>query len=90
MPEIVTHGLFEDLNRYEWILIFLVHAWGHRQWVLEKAKINVEEDWEYTTERIKNNFSNYSAWHRRSQLWMNNEWPLDKKLEHLKKGTKTL
>ncbi|KAF5027211.1 hypothetical protein F66182_699 [Fusarium sp. NRRL 66182] len=51
------------------------HAWGYRRHVvaqLESSVLNgqslVEPEFEYTTKKIHENLSNFSAWHNRSQL----------------------
>jgi len=59
-----------------------VHCWNYRRYICQLAKISVEEDLEFTTSKIKENFSNYSAWHHRSKII---------KLEHnLQEGKLTL
>ncbi|RBQ66518.1 hypothetical protein FVER14953_11391 [Fusarium verticillioides] len=51
------------------------HAWGYRRHVvaqLESSVLNgqslVELEFEYTTKKIHEDLSNFSAWHNRSQL----------------------
>lgn len=51
------------------------HAWGYRRWVvsqLEGPELGggsmVESEFQYTTDKIHANLSNFSAWHNRSQL----------------------
>ncbi|KAG5659438.1 hypothetical protein KAF25_000640 [Fusarium avenaceum] len=51
------------------------HAWGYRRHVvaqLESPVLNgqslVEPEFEYTTTKIRDDLSNFSAWHNRSQL----------------------
>ncbi|KAL2110720.1 hypothetical protein VUR80DRAFT_847 [Thermomyces stellatus] len=51
------------------------HAWGYRRWVvsqLEGPELGggsmVESEFQYTTDKIHANLSNFSAWHNRTQL----------------------
>lgn len=50
-----------------------VHGWHYRRHVIGKLEKETQKSWakeefEYTTEKINANFSNYSAWHNRSKL----------------------
>lgn len=49
------------------------HGWGYRRTVVGEIErlsgvTMVEQEFEYTTKMIKTNLSNFSAWHKRSQL----------------------
>jgi Protein prenyltransferase alpha subunit repeat len=44
------------------------HGWGHWQWVVAAARVPPEEALDFTTDKIGDNFSNYSAWHARTKL----------------------
>lgn len=44
------------------------HCWNYRMWLTRSTSVPVEQELEYTTQRIHKNFSNYSAWHQRSHL----------------------
>lgn len=51
------------------------HAWGYRRYVLGMleskeldGKSMVEEEFKFTTDKIKGDLSNFSAWHSRSRL----------------------
>jgi len=44
------------------------HCWSYRRFVDHHGKIPHKEEFDYTTEKIGINFSDYSAWHQRSKL----------------------
>eukprot|EP00162_Nutomonas_longa_P012494 comp21120_c0_seq1/m.44633 comp21120_c0_seq1/g.44633 ORF comp21120_c0_seq1/g.44633 comp21120_c0_seq1/m.44633 type:complete len:555 (+) comp21120_c0_seq1:71-1735(+) len=44
------------------------HCWAYRSWIMTKFKINYSLDFDYTQQKVIENFSNYSAWHRRSAV----------------------
>ena len=50
----------------------LVHGWHYRRYVVENLESHpgglAPEEFEFTTEKIKRNFSNFSAWHNRTLL----------------------
>lgn len=42
------------------------HCWNYRRAVHERSGLTFEEEFDYSTEKIQENFSNYSAFHHRS------------------------
>lgn len=55
----------------DWFLLFLietVHVWDYRRYAVAHAGIPPEKELEFSTEKIQQNFSNYSSWHARSKL----------------------
>lgn len=44
------------------------HCWDYRSYISDIANIDLKSEFDFTTEKIKSNFSNFSAWHRRHKL----------------------
>ena len=44
------------------------HCWDYRSYISDLAKMDIETEFRFTTDKIKSNFSNFSAWHRRHKL----------------------
>ncbi|KAJ4779014.1 Geranylgeranyl transferase type-2 subunit alpha [Rhynchospora pubera] len=44
------------------------HGWNYRRFIARLKDVSEEEELEFTWEKIKSNFSNYSAWYNRSVL----------------------
>ncbi|CAK1549945.1 unnamed protein product [Leptosia nina] len=44
------------------------HTWDYRRFVVSQCKYSLQEEFDYTTEKLLDNFSNYSAWHYRSKM----------------------
>jgi len=45
------------------------HCWNYRRFIAEKTKLTPEVNFDFTTEKIQENFSNYSALHQRMLLF---------------------
>lgn len=46
------------------------HCWDYRNYISDIAQTELDREMEFTTEKIKSNFSNFSAWHRRHKLFL--------------------
>jgi len=42
------------------------HCWNYRRYVAKKANVPFSQEFDFTTKKIEEKFSNYSAWHQRS------------------------
>jgi geranylgeranyl transferase type-2 subunit alpha len=45
------------------------HCWNYRWFLTESFQVSIQSEFDFTTLMIYKNFSNYSAWHRRSLLF---------------------
>lgn len=46
------------------------HCWDYRNYISDLAQTDIEKELEFTTQKIRSNFSNFSAWHRRHKLFL--------------------
>nr|CAH0106996.1 unnamed protein product [Daphnia galeata] len=44
------------------------HCWDYRRIIVQKSKTSLENELQFSTDKIQKNFSNYSSWHYRSEL----------------------
>lgn len=44
------------------------HCWDYRSYICDTAQINIEKEFQFTTDKINSECLNFSAWHRRHKL----------------------
>ena len=44
------------------------HCWDYRRFIIEHSDITTQQEFDFTSNKIISNFSNYSSWHYRSKL----------------------
>ena len=58
----------KEKNLKENFFCVAVHCWNYRRYVAKNIHLSIEKEFDFTTQKINDNFSNYSAWHQRSAL----------------------
>lgn len=56
------------LHQIGWSFFLAVHGWDYRRYVAAQAEVDPQKEFDFCTQKIEKNFSNYSAWHQRSKL----------------------
>ncbi len=65
------------------------HGWDYRRSVVSRVPSQtLDKEWAYSTQKIHQNFSNYSAWHYRSKLLEKAFPDPEKQLEMREKGNR--
>ena len=65
MNEIVSLNSFLNHILCFKLNLLLVHCWDYRRSICALAKVKVNEELEFTLEKVKQNFSNFSSWYYR-------------------------
>jgi geranylgeranyl transferase type-2 subunit alpha len=63
-----TNETVHDISKLFIFNALAVHCWGYRRFLGDFFTIDPGKEFEYTSKKVYENFSNYSAWHRRAQL----------------------
>ena len=78
--QVVERMLDADARNCEWKIVSIdfinwrkkVLAWSYRRYVLGSMPVprSLSSELNYTTKKIESNFSNFSAWHQRSKVYV--------------------
>lgn len=76
-------------SRFNSYFLVLVHCWDYRRLLLSHVGMSVDDELKFSSDCLRNNFSNYSAWHYRSTVLDLNEESISNELKLIQDATFT-